>query len=178
MRWVGKVWNDGHLAFGQKFTHMDKGGSTWIWQQCDTGWVVFWNGLSGLKWQSQHTSNLMGSDPFVLENKFMYAIHMFICFAWLIDVPSVWQLQQWSHHFWSWKTTEKLVFFLVSALQKLLSTFWSFSSIFLSFKGIVMHILFAGSDIIVLLYWHSFKSYLGKWNNVFGLVCGHNFSFL
>jgi hypothetical protein len=34
----------------------------------------------------------------------------------------------------------------VSALQKLLSTFWSFSSIFLSFKGIVMHILFAGSD--------------------------------
>lgn len=50
----------------------------------------------------------------------------FHVFWFSTDVPSNLHLKQTSHHFWTWETTQKLVFFPLPAPRTLLSTFLKF----------------------------------------------------
>ena len=100
----------GH-EFGNYLTHVE---------------IIFQDDLNWLKWNSRHVRNFIGQIRSVY-------IHFLLCCSSL-GIPSIWQLQQRLQHFLMWKTTQKLVFFPLSVLQKLLPMFENLCSTFPQFN--------------------------------------------
>jgi len=96
----GLCWHDFPLA-----SHL--AGGTWIWWQSCLCLNCYSECLDWPTWNFRHVSNIFDSDSSVFKD----------------EVLSIWHLQLSSHHFWSWKTAQKLSFFSLSPLQKLLSIF-------------------------------------------------------
>jgi len=90
-------------------------GMAWIWQKssayADCVLVLTWP-----RWNSQQVSNFMDICSSVLKDKFLNSFHIIVCFAnWGISY-GVQHFQQRSCHFWTFRTTQKFVFFTLSAL--------------------------------------------------------------
>lgn len=81
----------------------------------------------------RHVSNFTIMIFLLSEDRCLHLIHVFIhfshwCVSWAFGIF------RRGHRLWTWSTTQKSVFVCLSAVQKLLPTFWKFYSIFAEFK--------------------------------------------
>jgi hypothetical protein len=115
-----------HFVYGLKFMHKQSivgRCRAQIWQQSDTcSCCLSAYAMYRPTWSSQHVnftdseSSVWGQIP-ILNRTFD------LC--WLLrNIPSIGHHQHRSRYLWTWKTTQKLVHFSLSAIQKPLATFW------------------------------------------------------
>ena len=92
----------------------------WIWQQSDAclGSLSECSKLTQIKFPTCY--ELHGYWFFCFQGQLDTHFHLF---CWSANIPYIQYLQQRSHCFRTWKTTHRLMFFLLFALWKLLSTF-------------------------------------------------------
>jgi hypothetical protein len=107
---------------------MDKGSQSWICWQSNACWDChsYFSELTKVKFAN--VRNSMDGDSSVFKDKCLQWINIFFCLV-LVDIVSFGRFQQGSHCFWTWKTTQKLVLFTISALQKSLERSICFPSV-------------------------------------------------
>ena len=94
------------------------------WKHTQIAFQNTLNWLTQMKYQIQQQLHTVSF--FCFWGELPSPITHFHLFCLLIYAPSVQHLQQRSHCFWTWKTNQKLEFFPLSALQKVLSMFQKF----------------------------------------------------
>jgi len=115
-------------------SHSTGAGGAQTWRQSDAHQVCLWNCIEmpHIKLPGMlATSRIM--IVLLSEDRCLHLIHVFIHFShWCVS----WAFGLFcrSRRLWTWRTTQKSVFFCLSAVQKLLPAFWKFYSIFAKFK--------------------------------------------